>query len=191
MVSDLSVVLFLGFFIFVLVRYLFLFNFQRVARYRGKMKKKMAENKILDDKIQDMKMYEGGLGRAGKDEEINMIANPMVVKFKSLQEQLREYKDTTGYYDQQSKKQKSRIENLEGQRKKLNDAVNNLKMQLEEHRNRIQAQKKLREQQAAVADRVNREVENIQSPQNHEVQVEDIPDPDDDEDGPDLGREQI
>ncbi|GAB5369195.1 hypothetical protein AAMO2058_001384700 [Amorphochlora amoebiformis] len=75
----------------------------RVARYRGKMKKKMAENKILDDKIQDMKMYEGGLGRAGKDEEINMIANPMVVKFKSLQEQLREYKDTTGYYDQQSK----------------------------------------------------------------------------------------
>lgn len=77
--------------------------YQRASRYRKKMKKVQAKTQQLDEEIVDMKVYGGGLGQAGKDEEIQMYANPMVVQFKSLDEQLREYKEKSGYYEQEAK----------------------------------------------------------------------------------------
>ena len=131
----------------------------RAARYRRKMKEVQAKTEIIDNKIQDMKIYGGGLGEAGKDEDIDMMANPMVVKFKSLQDQLREYKETTGYYLSEAKKQNEKIDQLEKQRTQLNDAVKKLRLQLEEQRHRIAAQKRLREQQAETSAAIAVEVE--------------------------------
>jgi len=167
---------------------------QRAGRYRKKMKKVQEDNKNLDELILDKKMYEGGLGAAGKDEDIDMVANPMVVKFKSLQEQMQEYQATTGYYQKERKKHSEQIGRLMDQKQKLQEAVKKLKLQLEEQRNRVQAQKKLREMRARQAETVNKEISEQRSPQSGETpfEMEDpVLDDDEDEDGDDLGREAI
>mmetsp|Transcript_10157 Transcript_10157/g.18515 ORF Transcript_10157/g.18515 Transcript_10157/m.18515 type:complete len:156 (+) Transcript_10157:11244-11711(+) len=155
------------------------------------MKKLQEVNRELDDRIQDEKMYKGGLADAGKDDEFAIQVNPMVVKFKDLESQLREYKETTGYYAAEAKKQNAAINSLEGERSKLNVAIRTLKQQLLEQRNRIQAQKKLREMQSAQAEVVRAEVIQMQS--NPSINLDDVVD--DVEDGDtseeDLGRETI
>jgi len=170
----------------------------RAGRYRQKMKEVQAQNEKVDDQIADMKMYGGGLGNAGKNEEINMIANPMVVKFKGLQDQLQEYKEKTGYYQNEAKRQNTVISRLEDQRGALNTAIKQLKTQLEEQRHRVTEQKKLREQQAAAAQMINDQVISAErSPHSGDrvsvvSGVDPIDDPDDeDEDDDDLGREAI
>mmetsp|Transcript_12851 Transcript_12851/g.21397 ORF Transcript_12851/g.21397 Transcript_12851/m.21397 type:complete len:163 (-) Transcript_12851:197-685(-) len=162
------------------------------------MKEVQAQNEKVDDQIADMKMYGGGLGNAGKNEEINMIANPMVVKFKGLQDQLQEYKEKTGYYQNEAKRQNTVISRLEDQRGALNTAIKQLKTQLEEQRHRVTEQKKLREQQAAAAQMINDQVISAErSPHSGDrvsvvSGVDPIDDPDDeDEDDDDLGREAI
>jgi len=167
----------------------------RARQYRIKMKEVQAQNAKVDEQIQDMKMYGGGLGNAGKNEEIDMVANPMVVKFKGLQEQIQEYKEKTGYYEDEAKRQNNTINRLEKEREALNNAIKQLKTQLEEQRHRIMQQKKLREQQAAAAEMVNEAVISAEiSPREGgpaAVIAEPIEDPDDDEEEDDLGREVI
>ncbi|GAB5372930.1 hypothetical protein AAMO2058_001706500 [Amorphochlora amoebiformis] len=167
---------------------------QRASRYRKKMKEVQQKLRVVEDQIMDEKMYKGGLGQAGKDEEITMHANPLVVKFKSLQEQLREYKKTTGYYEEEAKKQKKEIEALEDQRGQLEQTVTKLRQQLEEQRHRILAQKKIREAQTVMAEAISpantshvaeTQPEEYDEPPNYED------DDDDDDNENDMGRAEV
>eukprot|EP00466_Bigelowiella_natans_P009150 jgi/Bigna1/61518/fgenesh1_kg.22_\ len=168
---------------------------QRVRRYRMKMKMVQKKAEEIEENIVDMKVYGGGLGQAGKDEEINMYANPMVVKFKSLEDQLREYKETTGYYETESKKQNAQINKLKIQQNKLNDAVRKLKMQLEEQRHRVLAQKRLREKKLAnklseSQTRALEEEEEASKPKEYE-RSEIVQEDSDEDDDVNLAREEV
>ncbi len=148
---------------------------KRAARYRVKAKAAQKRIDFVESKLIEEKIYGGGLGRHDQHEEVEMNVNPMAVEFQNLEDQIKEYKEQTGYYEAIAKKQTSKIETLEGRRDKLENAVKNLRQQLAEQRHRIKVQKRLREQQAtASTENANVEVAAAVRDQEEKEEEEDV-----------------
>jgi len=109
-----------GSFIFFLI--LSSYALSRLIRYRKKYKQQKQELNALHEKAKELDEYAGGLGIA--DEEVDMVANPLVVEMQELQDQIDKVNKEMNLQEQ---KDEQEMDGLERERRRLFDEIKRVK----------------------------------------------------------------
>jgi len=109
----------------------------RLIRYRTKYREKKKQLDQLNERAAELDEYAGGLGIA--DEEVDMVANPLVVEMQELEKQVKSINDDIAKEGEENQA----IDELERERQRLFAEITKIKEQL------------AKDQQAAAAARVS------------------------------------
>jgi len=101
------------------------FAISRLIRYRRKYREKKKQLDQLTERAQDLDEYAGGLGIA--DEEVDMVANPLVVEMQELEKQVKAINDDMAKEGDEN----AQIDELERERQRIYAEIQKIKEQLE------------------------------------------------------------
>jgi len=105
----------------------------RLIRYRRKYREKKKELDQLTERAQDLDQYAGGLGIA--DEEVDMVANPLVVEMQELEKQVKAINDDIAKEGDEN----AQIDELERERQRIFAEIQKIKEQLSKDQAAAQA----------------------------------------------------
>mmetsp|Transcript_39646 Transcript_39646/g.78018 ORF Transcript_39646/g.78018 Transcript_39646/m.78018 type:complete len:3634 (-) Transcript_39646:369-11270(-) len=112
------------FFLFALGAYVI----WRLMRYRTKYREEKDHLDHLADRAAELDEFSGGLGiGAGGDDDIDMIANPLVIEMQELEEQIKKVQEDMGY---QAERDAKEIDNLEMERQRLYAEIERVKSEM-------------------------------------------------------------
>jgi len=94
----------------------------RLVRYRRKYKENRAKREDLQEHVRELDETHGGLGVA--DEDVDMVANPMVLEMQELEEHLRKLDQSMGV---QEARDELAMDKLEGERRRLYSEIERVK----------------------------------------------------------------
>jgi hypothetical protein len=104
------------------------FALWRLMRYRIKYRQ---EKELLDelaDRAAELDEFAGGLGVASADEDVDMIANPLVIEMQELEEQIKRVNEDMGV---QLERDAQQIDNLEMERQRLHAEIERVKKEMQ------------------------------------------------------------
>jgi len=99
-----------------------IFALYRLSRYRTKYKAEKEHLDELADRAADLDEFAGGLGIA--DDDVDMIANPLVIEMQNLQEQIAKVQDDMGV---QVERDVGKTDELEMERQRLHAEIERVK----------------------------------------------------------------
>jgi hypothetical protein len=99
----------------------------RLRRYRAKYLENKRNLQDLKERAREIDEFAGGIGVMDEAGEVDMVANPMVIEMKKLDQQLTE---VNNQLDTQAEKDSRRIEQLSQEREKLNAELNRMRAAL-------------------------------------------------------------
>jgi len=99
----------------------------RLRRYRAKYKENQRNLQELKERAREIDEFAGGIGLADEAGEVDMVANPMVIEMKKLDQQLTEVNDQL---NTQAEKDNRRIDQLSQERERLNAELNRMRAAL-------------------------------------------------------------
>lgn len=94
----------------------------RLVRYRRKYKEKQAALTDLKERAQQLDEFAGGLGVA--DEEVDMVANPLVIEMQELEAQIKKVNDNLNLNKETETRE---IDHLEVERQRLHKEIERVK----------------------------------------------------------------
>lgn len=96
----------------------------RLVRYRRKYKEKQEHLRDLKDRAMELDQFHGGLGVDGDDDDIHMMANPLVIEMQDLELQIRKVEQDMNI---QGDTERIQIDQLEMERQRLYAEIQRVK----------------------------------------------------------------
>jgi len=105
--------LLIGFFVLGLI---IGYSVWRLIRYRRKYKEKQTQMKDLQNRAQALDEFHGGLGVSSDEDDIQMMANPLVIQMQELEVQIKQVEENLNLREEQESTQ---IDQMEKERQRL------------------------------------------------------------------------